>query len=192
MQEAGLGGCSCKFSGLVSSGCGSGGSRKFGEGNAAASHPGRGSLGGGWGGNGFGVCWEELSQEGAGLAQLLEQVRGSARQCEDSSRLERHPEERSERRKAEDAVARDRRADLLRVASLEAQVAQAAGGDWGEGSSADAQMSPDVCSKAAETVESKFHSLRELLDGEKTARSARAPSPSKLRALGSLRCKLRA
>lgn len=72
---------------------------------------------------------EELSQEGAGLAQLLEQ-------------------ERSERRKAEDAVARDRRADLLRVASLEAQVAQ-----------------------AAETVESKFHSLRELLDGEKTARS---------------------
>eukprot|EP00439_Symbiodinium_sp_Y106_P037102 s3799_g4.t1 len=44
-------------------------------------------------------------------------------------------------------------------------------GGGGEGSSADAQMSPDVCSKAAETVESKFHSLRELLDGEKTARS---------------------
>ena len=34
-------------------------------------------------------------------------------------------EERSERRKAEDVVGRDRKAELLRVASVEAQVAQA-------------------------------------------------------------------
>ncbi|CAE7745876.1 unnamed protein product [Symbiodinium microadriaticum] len=72
---------------------------------------------------------EELSREDAGLAQLLEQ-------------------ERSERRKAEDVVGRDRKAELLRVASVEAQVAQ-----------------------AAETLDFKFHSLKELLDGEKTARS---------------------